>query len=127
MQNGKASFGWLWKMALRDSRKSRGRLLLMLGSVVLGIAALASLRGFEQQLAAAVDQQGQELLGADLQLQFTDSLSASADSLLLPDVLEQASEKRFASMARFFGAEVTAGSRLIQVRAATAVQCRPRR
>jgi hypothetical protein len=38
----KINFGWLFKMALRDSRRNRGRLLLFISSIVFGIGGAGS-------------------------------------------------------------------------------------
>ena len=45
MNNGpipsaRPALSWLWRMAWRDSRRSRGRLVLFVSAIVLGIAAL---------------------------------------------------------------------------------------
>jgi hypothetical protein len=40
--NRKINFGWLFKMALRDSRRNRSRLLLFISSIVFGIARAGS-------------------------------------------------------------------------------------
>ena len=36
-------FRWLLKMALRDSKRGRARLLLFMSAIVLGVAALVSI------------------------------------------------------------------------------------
>lgn len=55
-------------MALRDSRRSRSRLLLFVSSIVVGIAALVAINSFSDNLKADIEQQAKELLGADLEL-----------------------------------------------------------
>ena len=54
------------KMAWRDSRASRWRLLLFSISITLGIAALVALGSFRRSLAQAIDEQARTLIGADL-------------------------------------------------------------
>ncbi len=56
---------WIWKMAWRDSRTYRGRLLLFLGCILLGIASLVAVRSLGDNLEAAVQEQAKTLLGAD--------------------------------------------------------------
>ena len=41
---------WIWRMAWRDSRSSRGRLLLFAGCIVMGIAALAAIGSLDVNL-----------------------------------------------------------------------------
>ncbi|MFQ5448344.1 MAG: hypothetical protein ACE5FF_15575, partial [Saprospiraceae bacterium] len=41
---------WLLKMAWRDSRRNRGRLLLFISSIVIGIAALVAINSFSGNL-----------------------------------------------------------------------------
>lgn len=108
------SFSWLWHMAWRDSRRSRGKLLLFLSSIVLGIAALVAINSFNENLRQDIDNQAKELLGADLAISgsrpLPDTLARLADNL--PH--EQARECSFASMVYF---PKSKGTRLVQVRA----------
>ena len=60
---------WTARMAWRDSRRSRRRLLLFLSSMVLGVAALVAINAFGENLERAVDEQAKTLLGADLSLE----------------------------------------------------------
>ena len=57
---------WLFKMAWRDSRKNRSRLLLFISSIILGIAALVAVYSFKDNLQRDIDKQAKELTGADL-------------------------------------------------------------
>ena len=57
---------FIWKMAWRDSRSSRRRLLAFSISITLGIAALVSIGSFRNSLAQAIDDQARTLIGADL-------------------------------------------------------------
>ncbi len=68
MPENRANFSFLWRMALRDSRRSRSRLLLFVSSIVVGIAALVAINSFSDNLKADIEQQAKELLGADLEL-----------------------------------------------------------
>jgi putative ABC transport system permease protein len=57
---------FILKMAWRDSRASRRRLVLFSFSVVLGIAALVAIGSLGSNLERAIDDQAKGLLGADL-------------------------------------------------------------
>jgi putative ABC transport system permease protein len=57
---------WAWKMAWRDSRPVRWRLLLFSASIVFGVAALVTIGSLRQNLNDAVGSQAKSLLGADL-------------------------------------------------------------
>ena len=66
------------KMAWKDSRASRRRLLLFSTSIILGIAALVALGSLSVNLTHSIHDQAQGLLGADLSVSarspFTPSL-----------------------------------------------------
>src|SRR3989442_13549421 len=57
---------WTWRMAWRDSRASRRKLLLFSCSIVLGIAALTAIGSLGTNLERAIQEQSKSLLGADL-------------------------------------------------------------
>ncbi|MES2696797.1 MAG: ABC transporter permease, partial [Verrucomicrobiota bacterium] len=57
---------FIFKMAWRDSRASRRRLMLFSLSVVLGIGALVAIGSLGANLERAIDEQARGLLGADL-------------------------------------------------------------
>jgi putative ABC transport system permease protein len=104
-------FGWIIKMAFRDFRKNISRLMLFVSSIVVGIAALVAISSFGENLTADIDNQAQELLGADLVLENSKPVGDQAlDSL----AIDMASEVNFASMVAF---PKTGASRLTQVRA----------
>ncbi|WP_369407578.1 ABC transporter permease [Hymenobacter arizonensis] len=107
--------GWLLRMAWRDSRRSRARLLLFMASIILGIAALVGIRSFGDNLALSVNEQARELVGADLVLssggrRFPQNLQPALDSLGTARTQEIA----FASLVEFRPGR---GVRLVQVRA----------
>lgn len=76
---------WLFTMAWRDSRTSRGRLALFTISIILGVAALVAIDAFEYNLRKDIESEAQSLLGADLSVTsnfaFTDSAEKLLDSL----------------------------------------------
>ena len=57
---------FILKMAWRDTRASRRRLLLYSLSIVLGVAALTGISALGDNLRGAIDSQAKGLLGADL-------------------------------------------------------------
>ena len=107
-------FSWLFKMAWRDSRKNRTRLLLFISSIVLGIAALVAVYSFKDNLQKDIDAQAKELTGADLVLDSRKGVSKAMQKML--DTLgdERSQEKTFASMIYF---QKGGGSRLVQMKA----------
>src|SRR5690554_1252639 len=106
------SFAW------RDGRSARRRLLLFVGSIALGVAALVAIRSFGDSLEDAVAEQAQALTGADLTIwarrPLTPADEALIDSIAAANPGERAREFVFTSMA-FFPA--TGDSRLAEVHA----------
>jgi putative ABC transport system permease protein len=105
---------FIWKMAWRDSRSSRRRLLLFSISITLGIAALVAIGSFRHSLSQAIDDQARSLIGADLVVDSTRPFSPEAEALLHSLGEPQAREVRFSSMATFPRSDST---RLAHVRA----------
>ncbi|WP_246601901.1 ABC transporter permease [Hymenobacter profundi] len=115
------NFLWLWRMAWRDSRRSRSRLLLFSAAIVLGIAALVGINGFGANLARSIDEQARELLGADLVLSSSQPFQPRFKPTLHPRnqgnlTLDYSAEAAFASLVSF---PRGGGVRLAQVRAVT--------
>jgi putative ABC transport system permease protein len=105
---------WTWRMAWRDSRTSRGRLLLFSASIVLGVAALAAIGSLGKNLEFAVEEQARTLLGADLSISSRRPFTPEEESFLQGLGGEQSREISFSSMIYFPG---SGGTRLVQVRA----------
>lgn len=103
-----------WKMAWRDSRSSRHRLLLFSVSISLGIAALVGIGSFRQSLSQSIDDQARTLIGADLIIESRRPFSSDEEAFLNALGEKRAREVRFTSMAVFPRREST---RLVQVRA----------
>jgi len=76
---------FILRMAWRDSRASRRRLVMASLSIVLGVAALVAIGSFNANLRSAIDDQAKTLLGADLRVQgraaFTPEVKARLDGL----------------------------------------------
>src|SRR6202521_3979208 len=105
---------FIWKMAWRDSRSSRKRLLLFSVSITLGIAALVGIGSFPHHLAPGIDDQARSLIGADLVIDSTRPFRPEEEALLHSLGEPQAREVRFSSMAAFPRSNST---RLVHVRA----------
>lgn len=105
---------WLLNMAWRDSRTYRRRLLLYMSSIILGTAALVSIRTLGDSMAGAIDVESKALLGADLDVNSRTAFSDSAEVFLRNLGGEQSRQSSFASMVVFPRSE---SSRLVNVRA----------
>ena len=103
------------RMAWRDSRASRRRLLLCALSVAFGVAALVALGSFSAGLERAVRTEAKGLLGADLVVATRAPMPDDLTSRLDKMGLARASDRSFSSMMAF----PTAGGalRLVQVHA----------
>jgi len=108
------ALGWYLRMAWRDSRKNRGRLLLFISSIVLGIAALVSTLSFGHNLRLAIDDQAKMLVGADLVLSGPRPMAPKVREIVQSAPERHSEERSFASMILF---EKSGQSRLVQVRA----------
>lgn len=104
---------WLFRMAWRDSRRSRQRLLLFMSAIVLGIAALVAINSFGDNLARSIDDQARELLGADLTLSWTRPPSPRMAQVIRALGRDRAFEVSFASLVSI---PRTGGVRLAQVK-----------
>ncbi len=102
---------WLFKMAWRDAKASKVRLLLFMASIILGIAAVVSIQLFSTNLKDNIQSQSKTLMGADYIIDAkqipTESAQAIIDSLQ-PD----ASEVNFVSMIAF---PKNGGTKLVKV------------
>src|SRR5437763_4251285 len=108
------NFPWLLKMAWRDSRRNRSRLLLFVSSIILGIAALVAIYSLGDNMRQEVDRQAASLLGADLEISSNRAPSASIKSLVDSIGGQRSEELGFTSMIYF---PKNGSSRLVQVRA----------
>ncbi len=118
IRNNAITNPWLWRIAWRDSRTHRKRLLLFVSAIVLGVASLVAITSFGRNLEEAVNDQAKTLLGADLMISsrqpFGPEAAALLDSLGRQPGMQQAREVVFASMAYF---PKNGGTRLVQIRA----------
>jgi putative ABC transport system permease protein len=103
-------------MAARELRAAPRRLLLLMGTVAIGVAALVAINSFTDNLQDSVRRQARALLGADLALVSRQAFSPRVEALL--DTLS--SNSRLARVTSFAGMAYvprTAGTRLVQVAA----------
>ena len=114
VEEEKYSRSWPWKMAWRDSRKSRGKLLLFIASISLGIAAMVGITSFRENLLIEIDNQAKELIGSDFAIYGNKALPDSLFTSFKEMSVDYSREKFFSSMVLF---PKTNGTRLIQVRA----------
>jgi len=110
---GTASWGWLLRMAWRDSRRSRSRLLLFMSSIVLGISALVGINSFGDNLARSIGDQAKELLGADAVFFSSQPFDPAMNRVINQLGEARTQEVSFASLVLF---PRTQGVRLAQVR-----------
>lgn len=112
--SSQTSLAWAFKMAYRDSRRSRSRLILFTGSIILGVAALVAINTFGDNLSADIKEQSKELLGADLVIRSNQAFTDSAHILMDEFGGTTSDEYAFSSMVVF---PKTGNTRAVQVRA----------
>lgn len=106
---------FILRMAWRDSRASRRRLVLFSFSVVLGIAALVAIGSLGANLERGIDDQAKGLLGADLIITGRNPIPDAVRDHVVTMGAEYAREKSFSSMMAFPTAQNL--TRLVNVRA----------
>jgi putative ABC transport system permease protein len=103
---------WLFKMAWRDAKASRVRLLLFMASIILGIAAVVSIQLFSTNLKDNIQRQSKSLMGADYIIDSRQEPSERAQAII--DSLQpEAKEVNFVSMIAF---PKNGGTKLVRVR-----------
>lgn len=103
---------WLFKMAWRDAKSSKMRLLLFMASIILGIAAVVSIQLFSTNLKDNIQRQSKSLMGADFIIKSKQLPTPNAQAII--DSLQpDASEVNFVSMVAF---PKNGGTKLVQVR-----------
>jgi len=105
---------WIWRMAWRDSRTSRKKLLLFSCSIILGVAALAAIGSLGTNLQRAIEQESKDLLGADLVITSPEPFSTEQEEFLKQLGGEQSREISLSTMVYFPRND---GTRLVQARA----------
>lgn len=92
---------WTWRMAWRDSRAQRQRLVIFSLAIVAGIAALVAIHSLKASVEKAVGAQAKALLGSDLQISSRQPFSDADFTKLAPRALRISRETGFASMLFF--------------------------
>lgn len=108
----KPNTAWLFKMAWRDAKASRARLLLFMASIILGIAAVVSIQLFSHNLTDNIQRQSKSLMGADFRID-TNELPSERAQTIIDSLNPDASEISFVSMVAF---PKNKGSKLVRVR-----------
>jgi putative ABC transport system permease protein len=108
------NFPLILRLAWRDSRRNRGRLLLFISSIIVGIAALVAINSFSENLQKDINGQARNLLGADLAVNGLTPPTPSVKHALDSISGEQTRLVSFLSMAFFPKSE---GTRPVNVKA----------
>ncbi|ADV51134.1 protein of unknown function DUF214 [Cellulophaga algicola DSM 14237] len=110
--NNKLQITWLFKMAWRDAKASKVRLLLFMASIILGISAVVSIQLFSTNLKDNIQRQSKTLMGADFIIDAKQIPSERAQTII--DSLQpDAFEVNFVSMVAF---PKNGGTKLVKVR-----------
>lgn len=104
---------WVWRMAWRDSRSQRLRLVIFSLAIVSGIAALTAIHSLKASVERGIASEAKGLLGSDLRVSSRKEISDAEMSKLARMASRVGRETSFPSMIRFLPG---GGARLMQVR-----------
>ena len=104
---------WTWRMAWRDSRTQRLRLLIFSLAIVSGIAALVAIHSLKASMETGIATQAKELLGSDLRISSRRPIDDEDVAKLSKLATRTTREVAFPSMMSF----PDGGARLVYVRA----------
>ena len=104
---------WVWRMAWRDSRSQRLRLVIFSLAIVSGIAALTAIHSLKASVERGIDSEAKVLLGSDLMVSSRKEISDDEVGWLSGMASRHSPEISFPSMMRFLP---DGGARLMQVR-----------
>ncbi len=113
---------FVFKLAWRESRAARRRLVMLVASVAAGVAALVAINGFTDNLRTSVGTQAKVLLGADLVITgrraFTEPIQQLVDTLIRGDTTrsDRGASAQVTSFAAMAYVTSTSAVRLVQVR-----------
>ncbi len=112
-----SAVAFVLRMAAREIRAAPRRLLILTGSVAIGVAALVAIGSFTDNLRDSVRSQARALLGADLALSGRRPLPAAAEAVLDTLASRGGRVARVTSFAGMGYVPRTSGTRLVQVAA----------
>lgn len=104
---------WTWKMAWRDSRTQRLRLLIFSLAIVSGIASLVAIHSLKASVETGIQGQAKELLGSDLQVSSSRPILADEAAKLSQLATRATREVAFPTIMTF----PNGGARMVHVRA----------
>ncbi|MEM1085301.1 MAG: FtsX-like permease family protein [Verrucomicrobiota bacterium] len=104
---------WVWRMAWRDSRSQRLRLVIFSLAIVSGIAALTAIHSLKTSVERGIAAEAKALLGSDLRVSSRKEISRDEVNQLSQRGSRVSRETSFPSMMRFLP---DGGTRLMQVR-----------
>ncbi len=102
---------WLFKMAWRDAKASKVRLLLFMASIILGIAAVVSIQLFSTNLKDNIQRQSKALMGADFKID-SKQIPTERAQAIIDSLRPGAYEVNFVSMVVF---PKNGGTKLVKV------------
>jgi putative ABC transport system permease protein len=105
---------WTWRMAWRDSRTQRLRLVIFSLAIVAGISSLVAIHSLRASMQTGIETQAKALLGSDVQINSRQSISDETVAKLAATAQRVSREVSFSSMLYF---QATDAARLVQVRA----------
>ncbi|MGJ8633420.1 MAG: ABC transporter permease [Luteolibacter sp.] len=104
---------WVWRMAWRDSRSQRVRLVVFSLAIVSGIAALTAIHSLKASVERGIGTEAKSLLGSDLRVSSRKEIDRDELYRLSQIGNRMSRETSFPSMMRFLPEK---GARLMQVR-----------
>ncbi|MDG2400038.1 MAG: ABC transporter permease, partial [Akkermansiaceae bacterium] len=104
---------WVWRMAWRDSRSQRLRLVVFSLAIVSGVAALTAIHSLKMSVERGIEFEAKSLLGSDLRVSSRKQLKSDEIEGLAKWAEQVSREVNFPSMLRFLPDR---GARLMQVR-----------
>ncbi len=112
LTNKNLQISWLLKMAWRDAKASKVRLLLFMASIILGISAVVSIQLFSTNLKDNIKSQSKTLMGADFIIDSRQEPTERAKAII-DSLKPNASEVNFVSMIAFLK---SGNTKLVKVR-----------
>ena len=104
---------WVWRMAWRDSRSQRVRLVIFSLAIVSGIASLTAIHSLKTSVDRGIASEAKSLLGSDLRVSTRKEMTPEEVSKLAERATESSQEISFPTMMKFLPDR---GGRLMQVR-----------